>query len=300
MGMDPIDRLISSVAVTQNGNITRKQLFALGLSADAIDRRIRAGRLYRVFPGVYHVGTPALPGLQRAAAAVLACGDYAALSHSSGMTHWGFWRRWDQPFEVTLMKGNRRPAAIRVHRSTILDEDDVTEHHEIRVTKPARTIIDMAPRLGSALDRTVNNALLSPWLKRGNLIEQRRRHPTHPGARLILPFIATSQAPTRSDWERELPAYCERWHLPIPIMAHQIGVRTVDAFWELDGIVRGIILELDSLAYHLNRFAFKDDRARDKDHLALRLPTVRIVWEEMHETARAEAERLHKILDAWR
>jgi hypothetical protein len=84
-------------------------------------------------------------------------------------------------------------------------------------------------------------------------------------------------------------------------MGYEIGPnRTVDAFWELGGPVRGIIIELDSVEYHLDRFAFKDDRGRDKDHLALRLPTVRIIWEEMHETPRQEAERLHRIIEAWR
>jgi hypothetical protein len=82
-------------------------------------------------------------------------------------------------------------------------------------------------------------------------------------------------------------------------MGYKIGHRTVDALWELNGHVRGIIIELDSLAYHLNRFAFVDDRGRDKDHMTLRLPTVRIVWEEIHETPRREAERLHTIIRAW-
>jgi putative AbiEi antitoxin of type IV toxin-antitoxin system len=302
-GMDPIDQLIAAIAVPQNGNITRRQLLELGLSERAIDRRIRKGLLHRVFPGVYHVGTPARTPVERATAAVLACGgdDAASLSCSSGMTHWGFWRRWDQPFEVTLLRGDRRPKGITVHRSATLDRRQTIRHHGVRVTKPARTLFDMAPRLhGERLDRAVNTALVSPWLSRGRLIEQLKWTPTHPGAKLMLPYIVTGDGPTRSDWERELPPFCRTWDLPQPIMGYKTGPnRTADAFWELNGKVRGIVIELDSLAYHLNALAFKGDRARDKDHLALRLPTVRIVWEEMHETPRQEAERLHRIIRAW-
>src|SRR5438874_1534103 len=133
--MELIDRLVASIAVKQNGNITRRQLQELGLSSTAVDKRIRRGLLHRVFPGVYHVGTPARTALERATAAALACGEHdAALSFSSGMTHWGIWRRWDQPFEVTLLRGDRRPKGITVHRSATLDRRQTTRHHGVRVT----------------------------------------------------------------------------------------------------------------------------------------------------------------------
>jgi hypothetical protein len=293
--VDVIDRLISAIAAKQNGNVTRAQLLELGFSSNGIDKRIRRGVLYRVFPGVYHVGTPAITPVERAAAAVLACGD-AALSHSSGMTHWGFWRRWDKPFEVTLLSGNRSPKGIRVHRVRTIDRHDTTVHHGIRVTKPGRTLFDIAPRLSDrALARTVNNALHTLWLSRGQLGEQLQRHPTHPAAQRMLPFIIATGEPTRSDWERAFPAFCAQWGLPEPIMGYRIGRRTVDAFWPK----QRLIVELDSIKYHLNEFAFADDRGRDKDHLTLKLPTARITWEEMHKTPAAEAARLRAIVAAW-
>lgn len=294
--MDVIDRLIGALAAKQNGNVTRRQLRELGLSSTAIDARVKQGRLYRVFSGVYHVGKPAVTPVERAAAAVLAGGD-AALSHGSGMTHWGFWTRWDTPFEISLLSGHRSPTGISVHRVRTLDRRDTTVHLGIRVTKSARTLFDIAPRLTARqLAATVNKALHTPWLTRGQLAEQLQRHPTHPAAPRMLPFIITKDGPTRSDWERAFPAFCLRWDLPKPIMGYRIGRRTVDAFWEKERI----IIELDSVKYHLNLYAFADDRDRDKDHLTLRLPTVRITWEEMHQTPAAEAARLKAIIVAWR
>ena len=115
-----IDRAIAAVAEQQWGNITRRQLLDLGVDDDG-DQRTACGigRLYRVFRGVYSVGHPPTTPHQRAAAAVLACGPGAALSHSSAMTLWGYWRQWDKPFEVTVV-GDRRTSGVRVHRSTTL------------------------------------------------------------------------------------------------------------------------------------------------------------------------------------
>src|SRR5918992_1874601 len=51
-----IDHSIALIADRQGGVIARRQLDALQLSASAIDRRLRAGRLHRLYRGVYAVG----------------------------------------------------------------------------------------------------------------------------------------------------------------------------------------------------------------------------------------------------
>jgi hypothetical protein len=63
-----IDAAIAALAECQNGIVIRAQLLALGLSSNAIDRRIAAGRLHVLHPGVYAVGDRALPPLGRLAA----------------------------------------------------------------------------------------------------------------------------------------------------------------------------------------------------------------------------------------
>ncbi len=57
---------IAAVAAKQWGNITRRQLHELGLDDSAIAYRVRIGRLYRVFRGVYSVGHPPTTPHQRA------------------------------------------------------------------------------------------------------------------------------------------------------------------------------------------------------------------------------------------
>jgi predicted transcriptional regulator of viral defense system len=97
-----IDAAIAKIAATQWGNVTRSQLLALGLSASQIHYRLRYGRLHRLFRGVYAVGSPPTDPIQWAAAAVMACGERAMLSHGSAMTLWGLWKWWDPPFDVAV------------------------------------------------------------------------------------------------------------------------------------------------------------------------------------------------------
>jgi hypothetical protein len=78
-----IEERIARLAASQHGNVTRAQLRGLGLGSDAIGYRCRSGKLFAVHLGVYAVGRPARLPLERAAAAVLACGRGAALSHRS-------------------------------------------------------------------------------------------------------------------------------------------------------------------------------------------------------------------------
>ena len=195
-----VDAAIAAVAATQNGNITRRQLLELGVDDGGIAWRVQIGRLHRVFRGVYAVGRRAITPQERAAAAVLACGPGAALSHSSAMALWGYWRHWDRPFAVTVV-GDRRTPGIRVHRSTTLRRRDITTQLGIRVTAPARTLLDMSPRLkDKALKRAVNNALNSLWLTEDQLAEALARHPNLRGAKRIAKLIGLPGTPTRSGW----------------------------------------------------------------------------------------------------
>ncbi len=184
-----VDVAIAAVAARQNGNITRPQLHDLGVGDGGIAWRVKIGRLHRVFRGVYSVGRPPITPHEWASAAVLACGPGAALSHGSAMALWGYWRRWDKPYEVTVV-GDRRTPGIKVHRSTTLHRRDVTTHMGIRATSPARTVLDVSPRqTDRALKRMVNNALNSQWVTEEQLADTLGLHPTLPGATRIATLI---------------------------------------------------------------------------------------------------------------
>jgi hypothetical protein len=289
-----IDAAIGAVVAKQHGNIRRDQLVDLGLSDGGIAWRMKVGRLYRVFRGVYSVGRPPVTPHEWASASVLACARGAALSHSSAMTLWGYWRQWDRPYEVTVVS-DRRTRGIRVHRSTTLRRRDVTTHLGIRVTTPARTALDMAPRLNDkSLKRAVNNMLNSLWATEGQFAETIAHHPGAPAARRIARLLGLPGTPTRSGWEDEFPVFCERHGLPIPVMGAPLFGYIVDALF----VRERVIVELDSWPFHKGKPAFETDRERDAVTLSHGYVTLRVTEERLEGTPKREARRLHVILAA--
>jgi Transcriptional regulator, AbiEi antitoxin/Protein of unknown function (DUF559) len=289
-----VDLAIARMAAKQQGNVTRVELLKLGLDDKAIAYRVKVGRLHRVFRGVYSVGRPPSTPHEWAGAAVLAAGAGAVLSHASAMALWGFWRRWDRPYEVTVV-GDRRTKGIRVHRSTTLRRRDTTTQLGIRVTTPGQTLLDMSLRLSDkSLKRNVNNALGSPWLTEGHLVDTLTRHPRAPGAARIARLIGVNPTPTRSGWEDDFPAFCRDHGLPAPVMGVPLHGYIVDALF----VPERVIVELDSWDFHKGKIAFETDRERDAVMLAHGFVTVRMTSERMEERPVAEARRLGGILAA--
>lgn len=165
---DGLDRAIGALS-QPHGHVSRAQLLRLGLSDGAIKARLRLGRLIRVHVGVYAVGYVRTDPVARAAAAVLACGPGAVLSHASAAALWGFRKRWPSSIEVTTATARRR-AGIKVHRSGTLSRPDITRHRGIPVTTAVRTLIDLAPGLSDRqMIRMINEALLSNYLRTADL-----------------------------------------------------------------------------------------------------------------------------------
>lgn len=287
------DAEIASLARRQHGYVTRRQLLNLGLGRRAIQYRLQTGRLFAVYAGVYAVGhRPTLP-IDRAYGAVLACGPAAVLSHGSAMTLWGVWKRWDVPFEVTASWDFRRPG-IRVHQARSLLRKDARSHLGIRVTSPARTALDMAPRLrDKPLDRAINELLASNFLRIDQLAELLGRSNGHPGAGRLRPFVDDARhGMTRSELERTFRAFLKRFGFPQPELNTSVAGYEVDALFR----EQRVIVELDGYDWHRSRTKFESDRDRDANTLLAGFRTVRITDIRLTSTPVAEADRLWRIL----
>ncbi|WP_325048887.1 DUF559 domain-containing protein, partial [Micromonospora craterilacus] len=117
------------------------------LSPKAIRHRVGSGRWRQVHRAVYitHNGpvTPAqLPWI-----AVLAAGPTAVLGGLSAARAWGL-RRYDDGLAHVLLPARHQtrsmPPRIRVHRTTILTDEDVLAVGQPRRTMPARSLVDAA------------------------------------------------------------------------------------------------------------------------------------------------------------
>src|SRR2546428_612589 len=136
---------VADLATRQHGVISLPQLLAAGLSRDQVKRWVRAGRLHRLYRGVYAVGHTRLGPHGPWFAAVLACGPGAVLSHRSAAALWGIRRSASPRVEVIVptRNGRRRRGKLAVHRMP-LHPSEVTVCEGIPVTPPARTLLDLA------------------------------------------------------------------------------------------------------------------------------------------------------------
>jgi very-short-patch-repair endonuclease len=178
---DSVDRRIQALANRQRGYLKRAQLLALGLGRQTINRWIATGRLVPIHAGVYAVGhIPRLPE-DRAYGALLACGARAVLSHGSAATLFGIYRRWDVPFEVTTPTKRAR-SGIRTHRAA-LTREDTAMREGLRVTSPARTLLDIAPRLSDRQLKYafINGVELDAFFPEHGLIVEIDRYDVHAG-----------------------------------------------------------------------------------------------------------------------
>src|SRR3954453_21471501 len=85
-----------------HGVLTAAELLGCSLTHTGIHRRVRAGRLHRLYHGVYAVGHAALSREGHLLAAVKACGPGAVLSHHSAAELWELARRRGGPIYVTV------------------------------------------------------------------------------------------------------------------------------------------------------------------------------------------------------
>jgi hypothetical protein len=236
-------------AARQGGHVTREQLLAAGISQRTLDRWVATKQLIRVHRGVYAVGHLQSNPIDAAHAALLAGGDRSALAGGCGLVLWGVWRNWPKRLEiVTAAKG--RPAGLLVHHSATLLIRDITTVQGLRVTSPARTLLDTAARLNPRqLTRAVNDLRLRKLLKLEDLTDILERNPKHAAVTLLKPHLEFAQPePTRSVLEDIFLPVLRKHGLPTPrINVHVAGER-VDAYFP----DHALVVELDGWGSHGN------------------------------------------------
>jgi very-short-patch-repair endonuclease len=256
-----VDREIAARARRQHGVIAAGQLGELGLSQQAVSRRVAAGRLHRLHQGVFAVGHTVLGVRGHWMAAVLACGPGAALSHASAATLWGLQRGDGVLIDVTANRSGRKRPGIRIHRPR--QPAETTQRHGIPVTTPARTVLDLAARVTeSRLHSVLNQAEIRELTDYRALDAMARAHRGHHGASRLEATLRTYYAGSdlyRSDLEILFTQLCARHGLPRPRINQPVQGKEVDFLFP-DNL---LIVEVDSWRYHKTRRAFEEDRARD-------------------------------------
>ena len=246
--------MIAELAAKQHGMVSRWQLLEIGLSTDAIDRRIRDGLMHPVFRGAYAVGHPTLPPWGRANAAVLACGPDALLSHRSAGELWGLLRTSRYVIDVTVPRRIRGQRGIATHHGS----PDRAVCDGIAITTVPQTLLDVAS-LGSRrqTERAWDQAERLELFDLVALENLLARSPGRRGTKPLRALIAAARMPepTRSELEDMLRDICRGANLPIPAFNVEVAGEDVDAYWPRYNLV----VELDGWQHHKTRA----DRERD-------------------------------------
>src|SRR3712207_5596134 len=162
-----VERFVADLAARQHGVVAHWQLVELGLSPEAIQRRVRAGGLHRIHRGVYAVGHPRINGNGRWMAAALAHGPLAVLSHRTAAAVHALLRSTSPSAHVTVpANGRRSRKGIVLHQGALPDGERAMVDG-LPVTTVARTLLDLAADNDPLLDRAVEQAELLHVLDTG-------------------------------------------------------------------------------------------------------------------------------------
>jgi very-short-patch-repair endonuclease len=262
----PRQQSVAALAALQHGVASRWQLLLLGLTRRTIEGWIAAGRLHRLYLGVYAVGHRRLTTKGRWMAAVLACGPDAVLSHRAAVALWDLRPAppAGAPVDVTVPGRSRRgQKGIRVHNVRALHDDDRTVLDGIPVTAVHRALLDFAEQarvqqLRLALEAADRRELLD--LRR--LEQLRARSPGRRGLKPLNAVVAVLRGPapwTRSELERAFLALIRDAGLPEPQANVLVEGFNVDFWWP----EQRLVVEIDSYGFHTDRRRFVSDRFRD-------------------------------------
>jgi very-short-patch-repair endonuclease len=277
----------------QNAAVTAEQLHAVGLSRHAILARVKRGRLVPSFKGVYIVGDPELLPLAKESAALLSLGENAVLSHRSAAAVWGLAQPNPQVIDVTAI-GSRphKRDGVRVHYAKSLT--DITTTRNLRLTTPARTLIDFASQASlSELVDAFGDARAKRLITDAKLGASLGRAPrNHPGAAVVRRMLEDGGTYDRSKAERLMRALCKQAELPQPLTNVILNGHLVDFYWP----DQRLIVEVDGYDTHGNRLAFEKDRRRDQAHVAAGYVVIRVTWQQLQHEPIAIAARIAQAL----
>jgi hypothetical protein len=276
------DVQVARLATGQHGVVTARQLNACGIDGGAIGVRVARGQLHPLFRGVYAVGHDALTRTASCFAGVLACGDGAVLSHHAAAAHLGLLAWDDRDPQVTVPRaGGRGIRGIRVHRCG-LDPRDIWTRESIRVTCPARTILDVAATMpAKQLRRMVRQAQAEQRVNVRQLLDVLHRHPRQRGAAKLRCVIADGATPTRSDHEDLVLDLVTQAGIERPELNPKLHLDGRDIFPDMLWRNHRLVIECDGRRWHSDPLTRQNDADKQAILEAHGYRVLRITWQQV-------------------
>ena len=158
----------------------------------------------------------------------------------------------------------------------------MTDLDGLPITTPERTLLDLAASgmNDRALERVVDQAermRLVNFGKVGRLVERRRGAPGTRSLKAVLARYASAAVETRSVLEDLVIELCDEHRISRPAGNVVVEGWVRDFYWPHAGLV----VEVDSYAYHRSPSAMADDRERDVSLTLAGIRSLRFTGEQL-------------------
>lgn len=297
-----LDQRVARLSAEQLGVFARKQVMALGATRGTINRRIEAGRWERLGRDVFRLAGTGQSWAQALMTALLSWGDDAVISHLAAAALWRYPSFEPEPVEVTVPPSRRRAGPGIVHRNA-LSPIDVTRIGAIRVTTPARTLLDIASivpreRLEDAIDDALRGGLVS--VPRLRWSTARAARSGRPGIVMLRALIEERDrgAVPQSVLESRLLRAMRDAGIPEPVRQYPVRdrgrlVAVVDfAFPDIR-----LAVEADGYRWHSSRARWEHDRERASNLTALGWGIVHVTWEQLLRRPHAVVASINRAIE---
>jgi hypothetical protein len=265
------------------------------MSDRSVRTAIAGGWLIRRHRGVYAVGHVPRSRESRWAAAVLAFGPGAVLSHRAAAALWALVRI-AVPTEVIVphRDGVHRRDGILVHRIP-LPPEHMTMRDGIPVTSLLRVLLDLAtvyriPRLTGAFEQAQVMHKLKPELIAAEGISRRGFRGNGRLGQIL--DGAVDPAKVRSILELRFLRLCLAYDIARPLVNEKIGIWTPDFLWP----EAKVVVETDGEQFHRTTTARRRDAQKDAFLTERGYDVVRLTWADVTERPAPTAARVAAAL----
>lgn len=302
-----LDRRLREIAARQHGAVARRQAISLGFAPATVQRRLDSGTWERIDRHSFVI--PGAPDTwhRTLMLAVLSWGPDAYASHLSAAALLRFPGFSKGPVELIVPRPRRRSAKGRVRRPVGgLTPDETTVIEAIPVTKPLRTLLDLAGIVPPGhLEELLDDALrrnLFP-LTRAEQYLQARAHKGTDGVAALKKLIEARARTAVPDsvLETRLLQLIRRSGLPIPVVHHRVTehgrfIAEVDlAYPDLK-----VAIEAEGYEWHSGRRRWQRDLSRRNRLVAAGWLVIHVTWEDLLVREEQVADAVRRALSSRR
>lgn len=271
-------RRVAEIVGRQFGAIARWQLLEVGATDAQISGLLRAGRMFRLWPGVYAWGRPDLPPAGRLVAALLYAGRGAGLTGLTNLWWRGLLHREPDAVHIDAPGFSRSRTGLVVRHPP---KTRRTMHKDVPVVPLSRALLVASTDLDHdslrlVLGRAEYDQRLAFSL--AELEADLRGGPA--GCRAVRAAMGAhlpQLARCANGFERDFVLLCERFGLPIPEPNVRKGRFIPDMTWE----DKRLIVELDGKDAHRTPAQRTKDAKRQKWLEARGYTVIRFTWAQV-------------------